>query len=120
MQQSGQFSSQTGIWARDVNIYAASSPQTENVWEITPSASVTTAMAEEVPPGELVEFSSGLSYESADMLALDARQPSASASPEMATHSEEIDVESLAMALLRTSRGFEPNDIPLLTPFGTD
>ena len=114
-----EFSSQTGIWARDVNIYAASSPQTENVWEITSSASVIAAMAEGVPPGELVDFSSGLSYESADMLALGARQPSASASPDF-RNSEEIDAESLAMAILRTSRGFDPNDIPLLAPLGTD
>ena len=92
------FSSQTGIWARDVNIYAASSPQTENSWEITSSASIAAAMAEEIPPGELVEVSSELSYESADMY---AREPSASDSSEMAAHSEEIDTESLPASCIK-------------------
>lgn len=57
------FTSQTGIHARDVNIYAASSPQTENVWQVSGYSASSSAAATEdsvlfeeltaVPPGDL-------------------------------------------------------------------
>ena len=116
----GHFSSQTGIWAQDVNIYAASSPQTNNTWPVTASSASAAAMEDSVPVGELTAVPGDLSSRYVKVLPPPGSSPvgrhSGMPSGRAAASSEEAGFDDLSAAVLGALEGVDPEDFPVLEP----
>lgn len=122
------FTSQTGIYAREDNIYAASSPQTENVWEISGSSSASPSLRRSNGRDDSVSFEELTAVPSEDLPSDDVKvlppdpdpglgqRPTAmpsggtAASPAM---SGPVDLPAAVLHALE-SAGADPEDFPML------
>lgn len=123
----GDFSSQTGIFSTAVNIYAASSPQTTNTWEVSASYNDLAAEAS-VPEGELfaVQVSPPRASSRSRLPRSAAHGQPSESSPQSTVperrggHDRGHDIDELLASVRASFQGVTPADIPVLDPLGLD